>query len=140
MSIHDRKSVLPIRENELRRTIIENVVELHGEFGMGCILASFAIKMFNPHTRTFIARVHRRACNILSTTLAMITKVGNMRVAIINLHLSGTISSASKYLNEYNRQKLNELIKRHDISAETAKEISDEMEKSYERLNKRLKK
>ncbi|GFV91178.1 hypothetical protein TNCV_896991 [Trichonephila clavipes] len=121
----------------LQEAIIDSVVELHGDFGLASILAGFVVKMFNGYTRMFILRVNRRSQSILSTSLPIVTSVGQVKLAIKTLHLSGTIRCAYKFLINYDKEKLRELRQNHNFSVEDQVKLTSIIEKSHRRMVKK---
>ncbi|GBM41200.1 Ribonuclease P/MRP protein subunit POP5 [Araneus ventricosus] len=128
---------LPLREQELKQAILDSVQELHGDFGLASIHAGFSIKMYNAVTRIFILRVRRQYHPILSTSLVMMTSIGKIRLEIRTLHLSGTIRSAYKFLLTYDKQKIQQLIRKHNLHADAIQELSTVIENSHHRFAKK---
>lgn len=128
---------LPLKETVLREAILKSVADLHGDYGLASIQAGFSIKMYNPATRVFIARVHRKFHNVVSSSLPFITSIERLKVCIRTLHLSGTIRSALKFLIEYDQEKLAELIHTHQLSSEMQSELNGLVNKCHTRLAKR---
>ncbi|GFT63025.1 hypothetical protein NPIL_685511 [Nephila pilipes] len=115
---------LPLKLFVLKQAINDSVNELHGDFGIACIQARFIIKVFNPITRIVVLRVDRRFHSVLSTSLPLVTSAGKLKFTIRTLHLSGTIRCALDFLVNYDKQKLCQLVQKHDISAEDQQELS----------------
>ena len=131
------KVKLPLKEKNLEQAIRDSVENLHGDYGLATIQAGFSIKLYNPATRVFIARVHRKFHSVLSSSLPFITAIGKLKVCIRTLHLSGTIRSALKFLVVYDREKLTELIYTLQLSTEMQTELQELIYKCHNRLAKR---
>lgn len=131
------KVKLPLKEYDLRRAVLDSIEMLHGDYGLACIQAGFSIKMYNPSTRVFILRVRRKFRTIVGSSLPFLTSIGKLKVGFRTLKLTGTIRSAFKFLIQYDKEKLSELVKTLQASAETTKELSQMIEKCHTRLAKR---
>lgn len=134
---HKNKVKIPLREKDLVQAIFSSVETLHGDFGVACIQAGFSIKMFNPATRIFIARVHRRFHSILGSSLPFITTIGKLKLCIRTLHLSGTIRSALKFLIKFDKEKLAEMVQTLELSSEMESELNKVISKCHTRFAKR---
>lgn len=128
---------LPLKESELKRAILDSVETLHGDYGIACIQAGFSIKMYNSATRLFIVRVYRKYHSLLGSSLPIITTVGKLRVGFRTLRLTGTIRSALKFVIQYDREKLTEIVNVLQATSEMQEELSAIIEKCHKRLAKR---
>lgn len=135
--MHKSAIKLPLKENDLKKKILDSVQETHGDYGLACISPGFSLKMYNPATRVFILRVRRNFHSVLGTTLPLITFVNKMKLAIRTLHLSGTIRSSYKCLIEFDKRKLNELVSDHQLPESTKGELASMIEKCQNRLAKK---
>ncbi|XP_035225972.1 uncharacterized protein LOC118198415 [Stegodyphus dumicola] len=134
---YKNKLKLPLKEYDLKQAILAAVEQNHGDYGLACIHAGFSIKVYNPATRILILRVRRCAVLVLSTTLPLITTAGKIQLAFRTLRLTGTIRSAFKFLIDFDKKKLMELVSKHKISSEHEKQLSDMIMKCHKRLAKR---
>lgn len=131
------KVKLPLKEKELKQAILDNVEELHGDYGVACIQAGFSIKMYNAGTRMFIARVHRKFHSIVGSSLPFITSVGKIKLEIRTLHLTGTIRKALQFLIKYDKEKLTELKCTLQLTSEMTSELAKLIDKCHTRLAKK---
>lgn len=128
---------LPLKEKELKQAILDSVEMLHGDYGLACIQAGFSIKMYNPATRMFIVRVHRKFHSVLGSSFPFITSIGKIKLIIRTLRLTGTIRSALKFLINYDKEKLTELVHALQLTSEMTNELADMIEKCHNRLAKK---
>uniref|UniRef100_A0A2L2YIW8 Ribonuclease P/MRP protein subunit POP5 n=1 Tax=Parasteatoda tepidariorum TaxID=114398 RepID=A0A2L2YIW8_PARTP len=134
---HQHLIKLPVKEKDIKNTVLDMVNEIHGDFGVSCILAGFSIKLFNPVTRIVIFRARRQHHNILSTALPLITAVGKMKLIMRTLKLSGTIRSASKFIIAYDNAKLIDMVHQLQIAPNMEKELKELLENCHHRLAKK---
>lgn len=129
---------LPVGEKKLHQAILDSVETLHGDYGFGSIYAGFSIKMYNPATRIFIARVQRKFHSVLLSSLPFVTSVGKVKLSIQTLHLSGTIRSSLKFLIKFDKEKLAELVRTQQLSSEMESDLCELIRKCHRRFAKKI--
>lgn len=134
---HKHLIKLPVKEKDIKHTVLNMVNEVHGDYGVACILAGFSIKMFNPVTRILIFRVRRQYHSILSTTLPLITSVGKIKLIMRTLKLSGTIRCASKFIIAHDNAVLTNMVHQLQIAPNMEKELKELLENCHHRLAKK---
>ncbi|XP_013784446.1 ribonuclease P/MRP protein subunit POP5-like [Limulus polyphemus] len=124
-----------VNERSILRSVRESVEEIHGDFGVGATQAGFTIKMFNSKTSVFVLRVRRGPHVLVASALSFVRKIGIMSLTLKTLHLSGTIRSCLKFLQQYDRQQLIHVLRHHQLSQDQKEKIHESMLKSEQKIS-----
>ncbi|XP_076370040.1 POP5 ribonuclease P/MRP subunit [Tachypleus tridentatus] len=124
-----------INERSILRSVRESVEEIHGDFGVGVTQAGFTIKMFNSKTSVFVLRVRRGPHVLVASALSFVRRIGNTSLTLKTLHLSGTIRSCLKFLQQYDKQQLVYILRHHRLSQDQKEKIHESVLKSEQKLS-----
>eukprot|EP00079_Xenopus_tropicalis_P008761 XP_002932150.2 PREDICTED: ribonuclease P/MRP protein subunit POP5 [Xenopus tropicalis] len=114
------------RQNISQGTVVYNVREAiartHGDFGAAACAVSLSVKYLNVYTGVLLLRCRKDFYQLLWSSLPFITSLDNRGQRIpcfINtLHVGGTIRTCQKFLIQYNKNQLLQLMKNCTNAAE----------------------
>ncbi|XP_064612328.1 ribonuclease P/MRP protein subunit POP5-like [Liolophura sinensis] len=87
-------------------SVKQMVQKAHGDYGMGALQISLAVKYFNAQTNMVIFRADRAFYKLLMSALALTKELFGQEACFHTLHVSGTIRSCHKFLVKHHRQQL----------------------------------
>ncbi|KAL4419534.1 hypothetical protein ABPG77_005765 [Micractinium sp. CCAP 211/92] len=85
-----------ITEAALLATFRDSLQQNFGDFGLGCALASFQVKYYNPVSNLCIVRCSRDEYRQVWATLCLLTEVHHRAVLLRLLRLTGTVAACQK--------------------------------------------
>eukprot|EP00053_Salpingoeca_punica_P002095 m.36179 g.36179 ORF g.36179 m.36179 type:complete len:158 (+) comp11385_c0_seq1:140-613(+) len=97
---------LTLNERQFSQTIKDAVASAHGDFGIGSLKASLAVKYFNAITGIAIIRCNRDYFQMLWSAVALVNAIQKRTCLIQTLHVGGTIRSCQKMLVQHNYKQL----------------------------------
>eukprot|EP00055_Hartaetosiga_balthica_P014563 m.80529 g.80529 ORF g.80529 m.80529 type:complete len:142 (-) comp8623_c1_seq1:826-1251(-) len=112
-SINLEKSAAPwkeINQKFLKKELLTEVRHQHGDFGVGSVQASFAVKYYCDTTKHCIVRCAREFQGIVRTSLQRVNRVQEYPCSIRIHHEAGTIRSCQKALVKHNKKHLRYLL------------------------------
>ncbi|XP_071451156.1 ribonuclease P/MRP protein subunit POP5 [Hetaerina americana] len=102
-------SVYKISSSALYHSILNKVQQLHGDFGTASIKVGFSAKYCNELTRMAIIRVRHGPHKFITSTLPLVKEIDQEKVVIHTLYVGATLLHCNKFLQKYQRRKLEEL-------------------------------
>lgn len=95
---------------EIRRSLQTNF----GDYGCGKATSLLQVKYFSNMTSTGILRCHREDCDLVLTSLTLMTKIGTVdSIILVPIKVSGTIKKIEEYAGRRS-EKILSVIKRTD--------------------------
>ncbi|EGD81727.1 hypothetical protein PTSG_02438 [Salpingoeca rosetta] len=113
VSIHPQQSSKPWKPftgKKLLFALRAAVSKYFGDFGVGSLLQTLAVKYYCDRTRHCIVRCCREHMDILSTTLTLITSLNGSACSLQIHHAAGTIRSCQRALVKFNASQLKSLL------------------------------
>jgi RNase P/RNase MRP subunit POP5 len=92
------ESKVSFSERDLIRSLKDTVQSIHGDFGLGSLLKSLAVKRLSLDTRTAVLVCQRGPHTLLSSSIPFVRAVKQVNCTFQVIHLSGTIRSSFKFL------------------------------------------
>ncbi|XP_064620681.1 ribonuclease P/MRP protein subunit POP5-like [Lineus longissimus] len=102
--------VYKITEQDILCSVKESLVNLYGDYGMGCLKRSLSVKYLNNYTKVFVIRGKRGPHKMLETAVMDVKEFAAKPLNIQIFHIGGTIRSCQKVLVKHNRKQLNVLL------------------------------
>ncbi|XP_059171731.1 ribonuclease P/MRP protein subunit POP5-like [Physella acuta] len=87
---------------EVNRCILEN----YGDYGVGALQFSLAVKYINIDTKIAIIRGERKHFDMVKSTLPMIRNIGPDKVVFKTLHVGGSVRACQKFLIKYHHKNM----------------------------------
>ncbi|XP_066466051.1 ribonuclease P/MRP protein subunit POP5 [Tiliqua scincoides] len=105
-----------IDERTVHSTVKSVVARMHGDFGLACCSIAFAVKYLNAYTRVVLLSCRKDFARLLWSSLPFITHLENWKqrcpCAFNTLHVGATIRTCQKFLIQYSRDQLQQLLPR----------------------------
>ncbi|XP_046402272.1 ribonuclease P/MRP protein subunit POP5 [Ischnura elegans] len=90
----------------LYHSLINKVQQLHGDFGTAAIKVGFSAKYFNEPTKMAIIRVRHGPHRFILSSLPFVNEIDRHKVVINTLYVGATLLHCNKFLQKYQRRKL----------------------------------
>uniref|UniRef100_H3BFM9 Ribonuclease P/MRP protein subunit POP5 n=1 Tax=Latimeria chalumnae TaxID=7897 RepID=H3BFM9_LATCH len=108
----DRQNV---EEKSVYRNVMRAITRIHGDFGAGCC-ANLSVKYLNAYTGIVLLRCRKAFYRLMWSALPFLTELENRSQrypCLFNtLHVGGTIRTCQKFLIQYNRRQLLQLLQK----------------------------
>ncbi|KAG5881936.1 hypothetical protein JTB14_034294 [Gonioctena quinquepunctata] len=106
--IGKQDSTLKLNGGALFESILKEVQQLHGDYGVAAIRAGFIAKYVNEHSRTAVIRTRHGPHKFVSSSIPFIKQVAEKKVVINILYIGATIKHCFLFLKNYQQRKFNE--------------------------------
>jgi ribonuclease P/MRP protein subunit POP5 len=101
-----KKEINKLKHNQFSETIHSSIEKFYGDFGMAVMIPSFSVIYFNSSTNIAILRTARDTQKKFHSLPTFIQKIGELKVCLKTIHVSGSIKKSKKFLIDYCNQKL----------------------------------
>uniref|UniRef100_A0A8D0LAT9 Ribonuclease P/MRP protein subunit POP5 n=1 Tax=Sphenodon punctatus TaxID=8508 RepID=A0A8D0LAT9_SPHPU len=103
-----------IEERAVSAAVKDAVARTHGDFGLACCSIAFTVKYLNAYTGIVLLRCRKDFYQLLWSSLPFVTYLENKNQRYLcffnTLHVGGTIRTCQKFLIQYNKSQLLQLL------------------------------
>ncbi|KAK9478501.1 ribonuclease P/MRP protein subunit [Lipomyces japonicus] len=104
--IMNRPGPVEVTSNSVNAAMRDSINRNFGDLGAGLVRASVSLKYFSQATSTGIVRVSRDHYRIVWAALTLLNEIGNNKVVVSVIHVSGTIKKCENALIANTKQKI----------------------------------
>lgn len=90
-----------ISEAELKNEIKSYVAKTYGDFGIGCLNRGFAVKRYNPNEGYVVIQMRKGVHEMVMSIVPLVTSMNGKSCGLSLIHLSGTLRSSFKKLQNH---------------------------------------
>ncbi|XP_014102945.1 ribonuclease P/MRP protein subunit POP5 [Bactrocera oleae] len=103
-------NILKIDDAVLAKCVLRNVKKYYGDYGLGIVEHGFRVKYCNERTKIAIIRCLHRSHRTLTSTLPLITMIGDVRAKFHTLYVGATIIHCNKFIINHQQRFLDEMV------------------------------
>ncbi|XP_003974784.2 ribonuclease P/MRP protein subunit POP5 [Takifugu rubripes] len=114
VNVSNRSSLLHLDDRAVAAAVKAAVARTHGDYGAALCSIRFCVKYLNAHTGIVLLRFPKKFYRLLWSALPFITGIetrGQKIPCFLNcLHVGGTIRTCQKFLIQYNKHQLHQML------------------------------
>ncbi|XP_017475038.1 PREDICTED: ribonuclease P/MRP protein subunit POP5 [Rhagoletis zephyria] len=102
--------VLNFHDAVIAKCILNHVKKFYGDYGLGTVEQGFRVKYCNERTKVTIIRCLHRSHRVVTSTLPLITMIGDVRAKFHTLYTGATIIQCNKFIINHQQRFLDEMV------------------------------